>query len=312
MNRNIWCFCMGSLIKRSSLKSTASIGFTLSIGCTKVYRFTFNGKENDNEVKGNGNQQDYGMRVYDTRLGKFLSADPLTAKYPFYSPYQFAGNMPIKFIDLDGSEPDLCPLNFGDINTKSSRGILHKIDFKSVLSFVYKVETKYTTVILSEENKLIKVPDGGKATDAKMIINGGNTTDKVEVTYDMYDAPDKMEIFTNGNTSPTFETDGFVSDGGFVELPAGSNNLRILVTPAKGETNSGYEVNVKYSDERVMKTNSVKLFGLTLFKTRSVLSADDSRKMINNKKEDDNIKNDIPKEIEKPIKTKVSNEEIKL
>jgi hypothetical protein len=35
------------------------------------YRFGFNGKENDNEVKGEGNQQDYGMRVYDTRLGRF-------------------------------------------------------------------------------------------------------------------------------------------------------------------------------------------------------------------------------------------------
>ena len=37
------------------------------------YRFGFNGKENDNEVKGTGDQQDYGMRIYDPRLGKFLS-----------------------------------------------------------------------------------------------------------------------------------------------------------------------------------------------------------------------------------------------
>jgi RHS repeat-associated protein len=41
------------------------------------YRYGFNGKENDNEVKGEGNQQDYGMRIYDARLGKFLSVDPL-------------------------------------------------------------------------------------------------------------------------------------------------------------------------------------------------------------------------------------------
>ena len=69
------------------------------------YRYGFNGKENDNEVKGEGNQQDYGLRIYDPRLGKFLSVDPLTASYPWYSPYQFAGNNPIKFIDLDGGEP---------------------------------------------------------------------------------------------------------------------------------------------------------------------------------------------------------------
>ena len=68
------------------------------------YRYGFNGKENDNEVKGEGNQQDYGMRIYDPRLGKFLSEDPITKQYPELTPYQFASNSPIKFIDRDGLE----------------------------------------------------------------------------------------------------------------------------------------------------------------------------------------------------------------
>lgn len=68
------------------------------------YRYGFNGKENDNDVKGEGNQQDYGMRIYDPRLGRFLSVDPLNKQYPYYTPYSFAGNKPIKHIDLDGLE----------------------------------------------------------------------------------------------------------------------------------------------------------------------------------------------------------------
>jgi RHS repeat-associated protein len=68
------------------------------------YRYGFNGKENDNEVKGEGNQQDYGMRIYDGRIGKFLSVGPLTKQYPWYTPYQFAGNKPIWATDLDGLE----------------------------------------------------------------------------------------------------------------------------------------------------------------------------------------------------------------
>jgi RHS repeat-associated protein len=68
------------------------------------YRFGFNGKENDNEVYGEGNFQDYGMRMYDTRLGRFISVDPLTRKYPELTPYQFASNGPISGIDLDGLE----------------------------------------------------------------------------------------------------------------------------------------------------------------------------------------------------------------
>jgi len=55
-------------------------------------------------VKGEGNQQDYGMRIYDPRLGKFLSVDPIANKYPELTPYQFASNRPIDGIDLDGLE----------------------------------------------------------------------------------------------------------------------------------------------------------------------------------------------------------------
>ncbi|RYY48374.1 MAG: hypothetical protein EOO06_10390 [Chitinophagaceae bacterium] len=71
----------------------------------KGYRYGFNGKEYDPEVYGEGNEQDYGMRIYDPRIGKFLSVDPLTHEYPELTPYQFAGNMPIQAIDLDGLEP---------------------------------------------------------------------------------------------------------------------------------------------------------------------------------------------------------------
>jgi RHS repeat-associated protein len=68
------------------------------------YRYGFNGKEGDDEIKGDDNQQDYGMRIYDPRVGRFLSVDPLAGKYPWYAPYQFAGNMPIWATDLDGLE----------------------------------------------------------------------------------------------------------------------------------------------------------------------------------------------------------------
>ena len=74
---------------------------------SELFRYGFNGKENDNEVKGEGNQQDYGMRIYNGRLGKFLSVDPLTKNYPWYSQYHFAGNSPIAKIDLDGGEPKI-------------------------------------------------------------------------------------------------------------------------------------------------------------------------------------------------------------
>lgn len=74
-----------------------------------AYRYGFNGKENDNEVKGEANEIDYGKRVYDPRLGRFLSTDPLATQFPYYTPYQYAGNKPTWAMDLDGAEDVIIP-----------------------------------------------------------------------------------------------------------------------------------------------------------------------------------------------------------
>lgn len=100
------------------------------------YRYGFNGKENDNEVKGEGNQQDYGMRIYDPRLGRFLSVDPLTDDYPWFTPYQFAGNMPTWAIDIDGMEGDKSPNGTVD-KTESEE---EKNKGKAVKSLVKKLD----------------------------------------------------------------------------------------------------------------------------------------------------------------------------
>jgi RHS repeat-associated protein len=64
------------------------------------YRYGFNGKENDAET----GWQDYGMRMYNPRLSRFFTVDPIAAQYPELTPYQFASNRPIDGIDLDGLE----------------------------------------------------------------------------------------------------------------------------------------------------------------------------------------------------------------
>jgi RHS repeat-associated protein len=71
------------------------------------YRYGFNGKENDNEVKGNGAQQDFGNRAYDTRIARFLSVDRLSATYPGSSPYNVSADNPILLIDNNGDNPGL-------------------------------------------------------------------------------------------------------------------------------------------------------------------------------------------------------------
>ncbi len=73
-----------------------------------LYRYGFNGKENSEDGEfGSQLIQDYGFRLYNPAIARFLSVDPLAAGYAWYTPYQFAGNMPIWAIDLDGAEPQI-------------------------------------------------------------------------------------------------------------------------------------------------------------------------------------------------------------
>ena len=72
-------------------------------GLSDHYRYGFNGMERDDEVKGSGNSMDFGARIYDSRVGRWLSTDALGAKYPGTSPYGFVRNNPVWRIDPDGN-----------------------------------------------------------------------------------------------------------------------------------------------------------------------------------------------------------------
>ena len=65
------------------------------------YLYGNNGMENDKELSAGA--QNFGARLYDNRLGRWMSTDRLSAKFPFWSPYSFGANNPIQTIDIDGN-----------------------------------------------------------------------------------------------------------------------------------------------------------------------------------------------------------------
>ena len=58
--------------------------------------------EKDDELKGEGNSYDFGARMLDPRVGRWFAPDPLESNFPFESPYVFASNNPIIYIDSEG------------------------------------------------------------------------------------------------------------------------------------------------------------------------------------------------------------------
>jgi RHS repeat-associated protein len=67
---------------------------------TSQKRYKYVGKERDEET----GLYYYGFRYYAAWLCRFVSVDPLQFEYPYYTPFQYAGNKPINSIDLDGLE----------------------------------------------------------------------------------------------------------------------------------------------------------------------------------------------------------------
>ncbi|GIV44936.1 MAG: hypothetical protein KatS3mg035_2110 [Bacteroidia bacterium] len=68
------------------------------------YRYSFNGFEKDDEIKGSGNHISWGDYGYDPRVVVRWSPDKLAAKYPWQSPYSVMGNNPILHKELDGRD----------------------------------------------------------------------------------------------------------------------------------------------------------------------------------------------------------------
>jgi RHS repeat-associated protein len=75
---------------------------TVSSSSGDGYRYGFNGKENDKDISEG--DLDFGARIYDSRLGRWLALDPLMKKYPNESNYAYVADNPIFYKDADGKD----------------------------------------------------------------------------------------------------------------------------------------------------------------------------------------------------------------
>lgn len=69
----------------------------------KENKHQYNGKELSTEFGLDWN--DYGARFYDPAIGRFPTIDPKAEQFSLQTPYAYAANNPIKFIDKNGENP---------------------------------------------------------------------------------------------------------------------------------------------------------------------------------------------------------------
>ncbi|MEO5889697.1 MAG: RHS repeat-associated core domain-containing protein [Ferruginibacter sp.] len=203
------------------------------------YRYGFNGKENDNEVKGEGNQQDYGMRIYDPRLGRFLSVDPITKKYPELTPYQFASNRPIDGIDRDGLEYATFRI-YVDRNSKVTK-IVTTTDYELKKNGTQGPGVEYYIIKSGE------APEGHFEKNNYGIYQGGNNPKLPIVGKNYKDVHDDYSLKPINETDANAKQHDLDFDNA---VPGGLQGYEGVVDPRSSKANNDY---IKRADKTIQK-----------------------------------------------------------
>jgi RHS repeat-associated protein len=159
------------------------------------YRYGFNGKEKDDEIKGSGNSYDFGARLYDPRLGRWLSTDPLAAKYPDLSPYNFVANSPLIYIDPDGKR--IVDAN-GKVIAEIKEG---KVEFAKGIDA--RTQTLLTKVISTDIGNEVVKNAITAAHDIKLIVKQTKAVSNDKGQVKEVDASQEVEGYTNTRAGVT-------------------------------------------------------------------------------------------------------------
>ena len=138
--------------------------------------------------------QDYGFRLYNPSIAKFLSVDPLTASYPWYTPYQFAGNTPIQAIDIDGLEE----IHYSKVKLPNGKTAIKLAAGVDYVEWVWNSDTYSLDQVVNQKRVYIL------HETHKVFLNGNIVEYDATETFDSFE-----ELIEAGDVGYTWEDFGY-------------------------------------------------------------------------------------------------------
>lgn len=219
------------------------------------YRYGFQGQIKDDKFYGaTETSSDFGARLYDPRIGKWLACDPLAVKYPDLSPYSFAANNPILFIDPNGKEIHVTDPNTGKVHIFKPGDAVPNGASKFVqdsyagLNYLHGFQSKDNlnrVDFLVKSDRVLDVSQSLDAFTTKFNAGGGNLIEGRSLRWNNY----QLNTFADGTASSPINDLGHELDHAAMFFMAADNCLESGLDEDCGKLNDSFFGGEKVSEE---------------------------------------------------------------